>query len=141
MFPPNHCFPNYLSVFRRRADPLHRVVTLLQGLRHAGLDVLDVAFLLEVLATLVLGWCRSDSAVQSMVVLNPGIYLSARGVLSHIRKVALFVHLVNTLLHWDLLNALQRQFLEDTELAVILSLHRGEVETFRKIRRRLNTGW
>ena len=55
------------------------------------------------------------------------IYLSARSILGDVRKVALLVHFVNTLLHWDLLNPLQRQFLEDTELAVILSFHRGEI--------------
>ena len=37
------------------------MVALLQGLGNTRLDVLDVAFLLEVLATLVLGWCHSES--------------------------------------------------------------------------------
>ena len=57
---------NYLSVFRRGADSLHWVVALLQGLGDARLDVLDVAFLLKVLAALVLCWIRvtTDSLIS-----------------------------------------------------------------------------
>ena len=68
------------------------------------------------------------------------IYLSAMSILGDIRKVALLVHFVNTLLHWDLLNAFQGQLLEYTELPVLLSFHGGEVETLRKISWRLDTG-
>jgi len=75
-------FIRNLAVLRRRTNSLHGVVALLQSLGHAGLDVLNVTFLLEVLAALVLRGGR---------------------VLGDVGEVALLVHLVNTLLHWDLL--------------------------------------